>query len=187
MKRHTTIAWLSGLAAAGALFGLYLFVLSLANSWSHAWQQYLLLKWWMTPLVLLFGLQIGLFTYLRGALKARHASGAATGAVAATGGVSAGSMVACCLHHVTDVLPLVGLGAAALFLTTYQEAFLLLGLLSSLLGLAWMLKLAQEHRIGEDGSLLALSRRLPWNRIMPSLLLLSLFLLAIKLFVIIRT
>ena len=187
MERHTLIAWLSGLLAAGTLFGLYLLVLSLANSWSHAWQQYWLLKWWMTPLVVLFGIQIGLFAYLRGALKARHAAGAATGAVAASGGVSTGSMIACCLHHVTEVLPLIGLSAAAVFLNTYQQAFLLLGILSSLLGLTWMLKTAQEHHIGEDGRILSRVLHIPWSKVFKPMLFVSIFILAIKVFVIIRT
>ena len=45
-----------------------------------------------------------------------------------SGGTSVTAMVACCLHHVTDVLPILGLSAAATFLTRYQRPFMLIGL-----------------------------------------------------------
>lgn len=186
MKQYTAIAWVTGVLASAILFGLYLLVLTFSNSWGHAWSQYLLLKWWMTPLIVLFGVQVGLFMFLRGALKARHASGAAAGAIATSGGVSTGAMIACCMHHVTDVLPIIGLSAAAVFLNAYQEAFLLLGILSSLLGLVWMLKTADEHRIAENG-LLSRVLAIPWKRIFTPLFFTSIFVLAIKVFIIIRT
>jgi hypothetical protein len=47
-------------------------------------------------------------------------------------------MVACCLHHVTDVLPVLGLSAAATFLTRYQRPFMLFGLGMNLVGIVFM-------------------------------------------------
>jgi hypothetical protein len=75
----------------------------------------------------------------------------ATGSVAAAGGVSTGSMVACCLHHFTDILPILGFSAAALFLSQYQDAFLLLGVLSNIVGITIMLNLMQKHGMMENG------------------------------------
>jgi hypothetical protein len=56
-----------------------------------------------------------------------------------SGGTSVTAMVACCLHHVTDVLPILGVGAAATFLTRYQRPFMLLGLGMNILGVLVML------------------------------------------------
>lgn len=55
------------------------------------------------------------------------------------------AMVACCAHHLTDVLPLVGLAGAAVFLSSYQSLFLLLGVLSSFVGITYMLGLLRRH------------------------------------------
>jgi hypothetical protein len=64
-----------------------------------------------------------------------------------SGGTSVTSMVACCLHHVTDVLPVLGLSAAATFLTRYQRPFMLTGLGMNILGIIVMLiVLYREYR-----------------------------------------
>jgi hypothetical protein len=57
----------------------------------------------------------------------------------ASGSTSATAMLACCLHHVTDVLPILGLSAAATFLTRYQRPFMLLGLGMNVIGIIVML------------------------------------------------
>ena len=69
----------------------------------------------MTLLIVGFGVQIGMFVNTRILIKARSISGA-TSAAAGAGSVSAGSMVACCMHHITDVLPILGISAFAVFL-----------------------------------------------------------------------
>jgi hypothetical protein len=55
-------------------------------------------------------------------------------------------MVACCLHHVTDVLPVLGLSAAATFLTRYQRPFMLMGLGMNLVGVLVMLIILYRER-----------------------------------------
>src|SRR5690606_3700731 len=70
-------------------------------------------------------------------------SGALTGA---GGGMSTVAMVACCAHHVTDVLPLLGLTAAAAFLAEYRTVFMLVGLSTTLLGIIVMLIILLRER-----------------------------------------
>jgi uncharacterized membrane protein YidH (DUF202 family) len=55
-------------------------------------------------------------------------------------------MVACCAHHVTDVLPILGLTAAATFLAQYRTAFMLVGLGMTLVGIAVMLVILLKER-----------------------------------------
>ena len=64
----------------------------------------------------------------------------------ACGGTSATAMVACCIHHVTDVLPILGLSAAASFLTRYQRPFMLTGLAMNLIGIGVMLFVLYRER-----------------------------------------
>lgn len=55
-------------------------------------------------------------------------------------------MVACCAHHVTDVLPILGLTAAATFLAEYQTAFMLVGLGTTFLGILVILFILFRER-----------------------------------------
>jgi hypothetical protein len=48
-------------------------------------------------------------------------------------------MVACCAHHVTDVLPILGMTAAATFLARYRTPFMLSGLGMTIAGIIIML------------------------------------------------
>jgi hypothetical protein len=55
-------------------------------------------------------------------------------------------MVACCAHHVADVLPILGLTAAAAFLAQYRLAFMLIGLGTTMIGIAFMLTIIVKER-----------------------------------------
>jgi len=152
-KTSKPVIW--AIIAGAALLSVYFLILSLANSFSHAVEQFKELWYWIVLLVLGFGLQVGLYTYIRGRLRMKAA--AATTSVAAAGGVSTTSMVACCAHHLADVLPLIGLSAAAVFLNRFQTLFILLGVLSNIVGITMMLRLIQRHKLyGVKGILPAL-------------------------------
>ena len=137
-----------GLAAGLLLLGLYFGVLSVANSFSHALSQFGQMWYWILLLIAGFGLQVGLYFYIRTSFRLRQMTNP-TAAVATSGGISTGSMIACCLHHLVDVLPLMGLAAAAVFLTQYQVFFLVLGILSNLIGITIMLEIIQKHKFAE--------------------------------------
>lgn len=129
----------AGLAGAVFLTGIYLGIVSLAESPAHALDLFWDDRPFVIPILLGFGTQVGLFTYLK--LGLFVPVGAATGATtAAGGGVSTAAMVACCLHHAADVLPLVGLTAAATFLAEWKVPFMLVGLATNGLGIAVMLR-----------------------------------------------
>lgn len=119
----------AGAAASIAMFLAYFSILSVLQSPAHALEQFASLWYFMLPLVVGFGIQAALFVKLRKSGEC----------VAATGGVSVTSMAACCAHHVTDLVPFLGLSAAALFLSKYQTFFLVLGVASNLTGMAFML------------------------------------------------
>ena len=44
-------------------------------------------------------------------------------------------MLACCAHHLVDLLPLVGLSAAAVFLNAYKTPLFLVGIGMNLIGI----------------------------------------------------
>ncbi len=122
-----------GLLGALALVGLYLGTITLAQGWGHAVQQLLEDRWFVSAIVAGFGTQLGLFTYLRG-LHAR----APVGGVAASTGTSGVAMLACCAHHVTEILPILGLSGAAVFLNAYKAELLWLGITMNLAGVVYL-------------------------------------------------
>ncbi len=134
----------NGIIGSGGLFLIYLFILTLANSIEHTFKQFLEFWPWMLTLIIGFGIQIGLYTHIRSYI--RKASTAKT-EVLASGSVSTGSMVACCLHHIADTLPIIGLSAVALFLSKYQVAFLTLGIFSNFIGIVFMLHIIQKNKL----------------------------------------
>ena len=94
----------------------------------------------MTLLILGFSVQLGLFSYMKMSLKKSYNS---TG-VATTTGVSTGTMLACCLHHLVEILPFMGLTVLSVFINEYQQNLFLFGILSSLVGITFMLNKMQE-------------------------------------------
>lgn len=137
MKRHIIVG-----AGAGVLLLLvYLGIITLAQGVEHILDQTSRLWYWIVALVVGFGIQAGLFSFIRQSFRQRQA--AATASVAASGGVSAGSMVACCAHHLGDVLPLLGLSGLAAFLANYQLFFIVAGVLSNAVGITIMLEIIQ--------------------------------------------
>lgn len=95
---------------------------------------------WFTILVIGFGAQFGLFIYLKSLIKS-----ASSVMTAANTGVSGFSMIACCAHHLTDVLPLFGLAGLSLFLTRYQVWLLGVGIASNLIGIIYISRQIRKH------------------------------------------
>lgn len=55
------------------------------------------------------------------------------------------SMVACCLHHLSEVLPIIGLSGAAVFFTTYKVPVIVIGLATNGLGIGLMVRAIRHH------------------------------------------
>lgn len=143
IKRHILV----GIGAAVLLIIVYLGIITLVQDWTHALEQTAELWYWVLALAGGFGIQAGLFSFIRQRIRERRA--ATTSSVAASGGVSAGSMAACCAHHLSDVLPLLGLSGVAIFLVRYQLLFIIIGVLSNVVGITIMLETMQCHGLSD--------------------------------------
>jgi hypothetical protein len=133
----------------GALFitAIYFGLVSWAESPQHAidllWQE----RWLVVPIIMGFGIQVSLYTVLKKRLFAPTVGSAPSGVITGAGGAtSTVAMVACCAHHVTDVLPILGMTAAATFLASYQTTFLLVGLSVTWIGIAIMTTIVLKER-----------------------------------------
>ena len=146
-KKRWLIPMGAGLLGGSGLTGLYVGIVSLAESPAHALELFREDWWIVVPIILGFSVQAALYTILRqGYFLPAGVSGASGALTGTSGGVSATAMVACCAHHVTDVLPLIGLTAAATFLAEYRIAFMLVGLGSTFIGIIIMLTILYRER-----------------------------------------
>jgi hypothetical protein len=149
MSKTKRILWpaSAGIVGSGLLAILYFGIVSWAESPQHALDLFWQDRWIVTPIILGFGVQAALAISLKKGLFLPSTSSGASGAITgASGGMSTTAMVACCLHHATDVLPILGLTAAATFLAQYRVAFMLSGLGMTLVGIVFMLVIVLRER-----------------------------------------
>ncbi len=104
---------------------------------------------WFSLLIIIFGVQIGLITFVRGINNKRKMT---KGQTALSGGISTTSMLACCIHHVTEFIPLIGISAFTIFLVEFQVFFLIIGILFGMLSVINILIHIQKHKVYETPS-----------------------------------
>jgi hypothetical protein len=157
-------AWFWGGFAGLGLVGIYLGTLWVANSLHHALEEFFRLWPFMVPLILGFSFQVAIFAYVHGATRNMQHGPKGTG-IAASGGGSVTAMVACCAHHLTDVLPLLGLAGAATFLSVAQSFFLWIGIIANAVGLVYVAGIVSRHQIRPKGfSFVGLLTQVPFHK-----------------------
>ncbi len=135
---------LYGLLAGLGLLLFYLGVVSIFQGIGFAFLNLRSLWYLIFPLAIGFGAQIGLYAAIK------HTA-ALTGQVAGTGGVSGGSMVACCSHFLLNAIPFLGLAGLATILMSYQKWFLGIGILSNVIGISIMINHRRKMKCGLGG------------------------------------
>src|SRR5215212_9002115 len=146
--RRVLIPLAAFLLASTLIAGIYFAILIWAQGTDAALSIFLPNRWYVVPIWLTFGIQAALYSILHFHLFIPSTPAGHSAALMGTSsGTSVTAMVACCIHHVTDVLPVLGLSAAATFLTRYQRPFMLLGLGMNVIGILIMLiVLYREYR-----------------------------------------
>lgn len=128
----------AGVIGSFVLVLVYFLVLAIiTKDWSHPLAQFLLYKYWMSVLIVGFGLQIGLLQFIRSG--GHLVSNQAKKTVMSSAGISGTTMIACCLHHGLEILPFLGFSAASLFAAKYQTQILAFGVIVNLAGISLML------------------------------------------------
>lgn len=139
MKKYlySSIAGLTGFIALIVFY--FSLMRLLAGSWNTAISQFEKLWYYMIPLSIGFGIQVGLYHHLRSLIKNNTGKNMMMGNTA----TSAIGMVACCAHHLTDVLPFIGFAAFSTLLATFQTPILGVGIISNILGMYYLLRKIQ--------------------------------------------
>jgi hypothetical protein len=146
MKR-TLIPSVAFILGSTLIASFYLGILTWAQGWSYASSQFMRDRAYILLIIVSFGIQSALYSILRFQLfmplTSTHHTEPMLGA---SGGTSVTAMVACCIHHVADVLPILGLSAAASFLTRYQRPLMLVSLSMNILGIITMFFILYRER-----------------------------------------
>ncbi len=91
------------------------------------------------------GIQMGLFRYHRNITTGNIAGSEKMGMAGSA--TSSLTMVACCLHHVSDLLPTVGfILATSSFLIEYKDAIIIIGLLANVAGSIYIARAILKDR-----------------------------------------
>lgn len=138
---HLLWPLIAGVMAGTALVGLYLGLVTWAQGFGHATDLLWGDRYFVVAIASGFGLQVGLFVHVRRLLSLRARGSASAGTAAGTG-TSTAAMLACCAHHVTDALPVLGLSGVAIFLGDYRAPLMGLGIAANAAGVLFMLRLA---------------------------------------------
>jgi hypothetical protein len=112
-----------GLLASAGITVFYMAALVASADWQHLSDQARQGWWLLAPIVVGFGTQVALTVELRRRHRAQHLA-ATTGAGTSTSVVG---MVACCAHHLADLVPLLGATGLAAFLFDWRVPFMLAG------------------------------------------------------------
>lgn len=135
---------LFGISAGALLLVLYFTVMAITQtSLSVAFRQLYSLRFWVIPLVITFGIQVGVYMYIKDCNRKQMVGSKQT---AVSTAASSTAMLACCAHHVVDILPIIGLSVFATFLAKYQVWFFGLGIISNLVGIGILMLQLKKAR-----------------------------------------
>lgn len=124
-----------GIVGMTALLGVYFLVLTAVSDWEFTVSQFVDFWYFIVSLAAGFGIQIGLYSYLRSAVRGTDMSGKV---VAVSGTTSTATMISCCAHYLTNILPVVGAAGAIALVAQYQIELFWFGLACNLAGIAYM-------------------------------------------------
>ncbi len=124
------------IAIASLLF-LYFIIVSLVSGFQFALSQFSGYWYFLTSLAIGFGIQIGLYSYLKELVKIGGAKmGGKT--VAVTGTTSTLAMISCCAHYLANIVPILGIAGALSVVAAYQVEIFWVGLIFNMLGILFI-------------------------------------------------
>ena len=127
-------AFFRGLLGLFFLLLLYFSVVILISGVDFAQSQFLKYWYFVVSLAIGFGIQVGLYSYLKSAIR----QNVSAKVVATSGATSTAAMISCCSHYLTNILPILGIAGVATFVSQYQVRIFWVGLAFNLAGIIIM-------------------------------------------------
>ena len=135
MTDDITKSILYGILASATLLGIYFVVLTLVSDWDFTQSQFTTFWYFIVSLAIGFGIQIGLYTYLRGLITGMHGEGKVLGV---TGTTSTAAMISCCTHYIVNLFPVLGVVGIVTFVAQYQTELFWVGIIFNLGGILYI-------------------------------------------------
>ncbi len=117
------------------MLGIYFAVLTFVSGWNFAQDQFSNFWYFIVSLAAGFGIQIGLYVYLKELIRGGQGNGKVLGV---TGTTSTAAMISCCTHYLANLLPILGMAGAVTFVAQYQVQLFWVGLLFNVAGATYM-------------------------------------------------
>ena len=125
------------LIAIVSLLLFYFVIVSAISGWKFALSQFESYWYFLISLALGFGIQIGLYSYLKQLIK--NSSMTMSGkTVAVTGTTSTLAMISCCAHYLANIVPLLGIAGVLSVIAQYQIKIFWVGLAFNIFGILFI-------------------------------------------------
>ena len=125
---------IKGMIGATALLAVYFFAVSLISGWPFALTQFAQFWYFIVSLAVGFGVQAGLYSYLKNAIRQQGPEKILT----VSGATSTAAMISCCSHYLLNLLPIIGASGLIALIAQYQIEIFWLGLAFNLAGVGYM-------------------------------------------------
>lgn len=128
---------LKGFVATASLLLVYFAIVSAISGFKFALSQFGSYWYFLISLAVGFGIQIGLYSYLKQLVK--NSTMAMPGkTVAVTGTTSTLAMISCCAHYLVNIVPILGIAGALSVIAAYQVQIFWIGLLFNIFGIVFI-------------------------------------------------
>lgn len=127
--------FIKGLMASLALLIIYFTITSLVSGWEFSLSQFSSFWYFILSLATAFGIQVGLYVYLKKLVNDPAGTGKIT---TASGATSTIAMISCCSHYLVNILPIVGIAGLITLISQYQIQLFWVGLTFNFLGILYI-------------------------------------------------
>ena len=125
------------LIAIVSLLLFYFVIVSTISGFKFALSQFESYWYFLISLALGFGVQIGLYSYLKQLI--RNGNMVMSGkTVAVTGTTSTLAMISCCAHYLANIVPILGIAGALSIISQYQVKIFWIGLAFNIFGIIFI-------------------------------------------------
>lgn len=136
-----------GAGAFVLLLAINFAVVSLISGVDFTLEQFAKFWYFFVSLALGFGIQVGLYSYLKQLVGQHRASGKV---LAVSGTTSTAAMVSCCAHYLVNILPVLGITGFLTIVAEYQIELFWAGLAFNVVGILYIaakvINARREHK-----------------------------------------
>jgi len=131
-------SFITGAIAGLILLAFYFIVLNFVSGWEYTLKQFDDNWYYIMLLSLGFGIQVGLFVFLKEIV--RNKTDQSGKIIAISGTTSTAAMIACCSHYLVNILPVIGVTGMVAFAAQFQTELFWVGIISNTLGIIYILR-----------------------------------------------